>query len=88
MEVKRCARCGNFLTSYDNTCIPCSSRDKMDVQKLKTYFEDNTNTYSVKELSLNTGITEKNVTRYMQADDFSGFLSNENQSIDNISTNL
>ena len=88
MEVKKCARCGSFLTSYDNICIPCGNKDKADIQNLKSFFEDNSNTYSVKELSFNTGITEKNLTRYLENDDFTPYIGNDNQDVNNVSINL
>lgn len=88
MEVKKCARCGSFLASYDNICVPCSTKDKVDVQKLRTYFEDNSNTCSIEQLSINTGITQKNLSRHMQSNDFSGYLSGDNQDISNISISL
>ena len=88
MEVKKCARCGNFLTSGDSLCITCHSKDKVDMQKLKNYFEDNENTYSIKELSINTGITEKNLERYMENAEFASFLNLEANGVNNISINL
>lgn len=75
MEVKRCIRCGNFVTSGDDLCINCSNKDKLDIQKLKNYFEDNENTYTIRELSANTGISEKNLERYMENQEFAPYLN-------------
>ena len=75
MEVKRCIRCGNFVMSGDDLCINCSNKDKLEIQKLKNYFEDNENTYTIGELSANRGISEENLTRYMGNQEFASYLN-------------
>lgn len=88
MEVKRCARCGSFLTSYDTICISCSNKDKSEIQSLKNYFDQNNGSYTLKELSIHTGITEKNLNRYMSNEDFSPYVSPTGNDIGNISIHL
>ena len=65
MEFKKCARCGNFFASELDVCESCSSKDRMDVVKFKGYIEENGNTVSAEQISLNTGIAIKNVNRYL-----------------------
>ena len=68
MEFKRCERCGCFFTSPDMVCHNCISKDKADVNKLKNFFEINPNmeVNSLNSISTETGISEKNLNRYMQ----------------------
>ena len=66
MEFKRCDRCGCFFVSTDNICGNCMSKDNMDISKLKDYFNNNDGIPSIGTIAENTGISEKNITRYLQ----------------------
>lgn len=76
MEFKRCERCGCFFTSSDNICSNCLCKDNVDILKLKDYFNDNENIPSFESLSLSTGISEKNLIRYLQNNEF---IENQNK---------
>ena len=75
MEIKRCARCGGFFETVNEVCNSCVAKDNKDMGKLKNYLEGYS--YSEKaltreELSFGTGITMKNLNRYLAAQEFSG----------------
>lgn len=75
MEFKKCVRCGCFFASDSDTCCNCTSKDNADIVKLKEYLVDNLGTASAQQISLNTGIASGNLDRYLQAEEFSNFLS-------------
>lgn len=79
MEFKKCNRCGCFFVSDNSVCCKCSQKDESEITRLKNYFEENDSVSSLEELSNNTGITIKNLDRFMALDDF----KNINQKIDN-----
>lgn len=64
MEFKRCARCGCFFVTDGEVCNACAPKDRLDMAKVKNYFEENPN-YSVDNISINTGVSTKNVSRYL-----------------------
>lgn len=90
MEFKKCNRCGNFFVSDKDTCYNCSTKDELEITKLKNYFEINSNADSLEEISNNTGITIKNLDRYMNKDEFKKISKNIThlKEFDNLSTNL
>jgi len=73
MEFKKCARCGGFFTSNDNVCYNCSTKEKAEFSKFKTYIDeiniDNIN--SLNDLSIGTGISEKTLNRFLGYENFS-----------------
>ncbi len=64
MEFRRCARCGCFFVTDGEVCNNCAPKDRLDIFKLQNYFEENTDN-SIDNISINTGISAKNVTRYL-----------------------
>ncbi len=76
MEFKKCNRCGCFFTSDGDTCVNCSPKDKLEINKLKNFLDgatpnDETN---IDSISYNTGITIKNLNRFLESDEFSGIV--------------
>lgn len=86
MDFKKCARCGAFFLSADSVCFNCKPKDKVEASKLQTYIEGNGSISSIEEISLNTGISTKNVIRYLEGTPTLSSLKTEN--INNISINL
>ena len=61
MEIKKCARCGNFFTSEYEVCQNCEKKDNADVNKLKGYLMEGLSKVPTKaDLAYTTGITMKN----------------------------
>ena len=91
MEFKKCERCGCFFTTTDNVCQNCMPRDNFEISKLRNYINDNNNANSIQDLSINTGISVKNLNRYLNENEFSEVydkLNLNNQQQGNISINL
>ena len=64
MEFKKCARCGCFFVTDGEVCASCMPKDRLDLYKLQTYLEESKN-FSVDCISINTGISSRNVERYL-----------------------
>ena len=71
MELKKCARCGKFFASDIEVCSECEKKDLEDLSKLKGFFAE---TYiggtSKLEISQYTGISARNLTRYLGYQEF------------------
>lgn len=93
MEFKRCERCGCFFVSNNNICGKCMPKDENEITRLKTYFEGDNIGASLDEISNNTGITVKNLNRYINTEEFKGISESlqkngSGEGFNNISTNL
>ena len=73
MELKRCARCGKFYASDVEVCKECEKKDLADLSKLKGFFAANyISGVSKMEISASTGISARNLNRYLGYEEFSG----------------
>ncbi len=88
MELKRCARCGKFFASTVDVCGECEKKDNAELNKLKGFFEDEYLTGTTKsQISISTGISAKNLNRYLSYEEFSGIYIPETvEGIDGITT--
>ena len=64
MEFKKCARCGSFFVTEGDVCQNCMPKDKLDRFKFQDYIENNVDV-SANDISINTGISMRNVNRYL-----------------------
>ncbi len=71
MKFNKCARCGCFFTSQDQVCPNCKSMDEVDKQSLKNYLVDNEIPVNAESLSYNSGVSLKNINRYLDTKEFS-----------------
>lgn len=78
MKFNKCVRCGCFFTSTDHTCPNCQAKDKIDFQSLKNCLENN-NFTNLNTLSLNSGISIKNINRYLETPELSKYKSQLSQ---------
>ena len=80
MEFKKCPRCGSFFHSDMEVCQKCQSNENLDIEKLKNYFEENSNSkeYTIQDISVQTGISSLNLNRYLISDEFSRYIKNGN----------
>ncbi len=83
MEFKKCDRCGCFFLSDSNVCYNCSPKDSFEMSKLKSYLEGENYSNSIDSISVDTGISVKNLNRYFENKEFSKISSKLN-----IGTNL
>ena len=73
MELKRCARCGKFYSSDVEVCQECEKKDFADLSKLKGFFADYyVSGVSKNEISAHTGISARNLNRYLGYEEFNG----------------
>ena len=80
MEFKKCPRCGSFFHSDMEVCQKCQNNENLDIEKLKNYFEENSGNseYTLQDISVQTGISSRNLNRYMISDEFSSYIKNGN----------
>lgn len=79
MELKRCARCGKFYASEVDVCHECEKKDVADLSKLKGFFADEyVGGVTRAEISASTGISAKNLNRYLSYEEFSGIYISDN----------
>ncbi len=76
MEFKKCERCGSFFISNSTVCENCTPKDTLEKSKLKNYFESENYSNTINSISVDTGISEKNLNRYLENEEFSK-LSNK-----------
>ena len=66
MEFKRCARCGCFFESSNSVCCNCEAKDKQDIYTLNNYLLGFPSVSSIDNLSYNTGVSTKNISRFIE----------------------
>lgn len=64
MKFKKCIRCGAFFVTEGDVCNTCMPKDILEFNKFNNYIENNCGT-SADVISANTGISMKNVNRYL-----------------------
>ena len=65
MSFNKCARCGCFFLADGDICPSCTPKDKNDISKLNTFLTNNDSIVTVNELSTATGVSKKNISRYI-----------------------
>ena len=70
MEFKKCSRCGNFYVSNGMVCPKCTPKDEFEFSTFKTYITENGKNNSVESISNATGISVKNLNRFMESESF------------------
>ena len=85
MELKKCARCGKFYASNVDVCHECEKKDLADLSKLKGYFAEQYITgVSKLEISASTGISNRNLTRYLGYEEFNNiYVAEDNGNFPN-----
>ena len=74
MEAVRCARCGAFYTSGGYVCPKCSDKDNFELTTFKNFVEENgVDVKSLNQISISTGISEKNLNRFLGYDGLEGY---------------
>lgn len=70
MEFKKCKRCGCFFMSNNEVCPSCQPKDIYEMSKLKNYLEGENCSNELNSISVYTGITMKNLNRYLNSNEF------------------
>ena len=78
MEFNKCSRCGNFYISNDDVCPKCSTKDNLEFKAFKSYIQENGLTQNLDTISGETGISVKNLNRFLNYSDFTNNLKGNN----------
>ncbi len=73
MELNRCSRCGSFYMSEGNVCPKCSTKDGAEFSVFKSYVEENGLENSLNTISNHTGISVKNLNRFLEYEEFQNY---------------
>lgn len=68
MEFNKCSRCGNFYLAEGNVCPKCSTKDHLEFSTFQAYVEENGLTENLDIISGETGISVKNLNRYIHTE--------------------
>ena len=73
MEIKRCVRCGGFFETPNDVCNNCVEKDSKELGKLKNFLSGYVHyeEITVRDISDNTGITVRNINRFLTFKEFS-----------------
>ena len=73
VEAKKCVRCGCMYIADTEVCSKCQTKDGADLYRLKGVIENQGYEGMTQgELSVATGITNKNLARFLGYDEFKG----------------
>lgn len=73
VEAKKCVRCGCMYISDAEVCGKCQTKDGADIYKLRGFLEQGYGEELTQgEISVATGITNKNLVRFLGYDEFKG----------------
>ena len=84
MEFNRCSRCGSFYVSEGNVCPKCSTKDGFEFSTFQNYIKENGLENSLDTIADDTGISIKNLNRFIEYDEFKNLQS----SLINVDTKL
>lgn len=78
IEARKCARCGCMYIAETDVCSKCQKKDGADLYKLKGFLNDGLDEAMTQgELAIATGISNKNLARFLGYDEFKGVCNNE-----------
>ena len=86
MNFNKCERCGCFFVTNQNVCPKCKPKENFEMQQLKSYLSTHTAS-TVEDISISTGISEKNLDRFLKQDEFAQLMQTANLN-NNIKMNL
>ena len=74
MELNKCSRCGAFHTNPGDVCPICANKDNLELSTFKNFVENNgVELKSLDQVSMSTGISEKNLNRFLNYDGLEGY---------------
>lgn len=88
MNFNKCCRCGCFFVSNNSVCPNCEKKDQYEMNQLKNFLEENTNQINIDNLSISTGISVKNLNRFLTQEQFSDFTQLVQENNGNIGIQL
>ena len=66
MNLNRCERCGSFFASKNSVCPNCQSKDEHEIIHLNVFLSESDSSVTVESLAESTGVSLKNVNRFLQ----------------------
>ena len=66
MNLNKCERCGCFFTSKNLVCPNCQAKDENDINQLTNFLNEPDNEVTVEGLADATGVSLKNVNRFLK----------------------
>lgn len=70
MEIKKCTKCGAFITTPADVCESCATKANYSMTLLKTYFEETPSFDSISSVSAATGVSPEYVERYINENNY------------------
>ena len=83
MELNKCSRCGSFYVSNNNVCPKCMGKENFELNTFKNYIEENGLNNSIDMIASETGISPKNLNRFLSLNDFKGYNTENGNNIGN-----
>ena len=76
VEARKCARCGCMYISETEVCGKCQKKDGAELYRLKGFLNQGIGEDLTQgELSIATGISNKNLSRFLGYDEFKGIVN-------------
>ena len=77
MNFNKCSRCCCFFKANSIVCPNCQEKDALEMHRLENYIQENENgnSYNFDTIMSSTGISAKNLTRFLNQDQFSDFAN-------------
>lgn len=83
MEFNKCSRCGSFYVAEGNVCPRCSTKDEFEFSTFTTYLDENGFETSLDTISNKTGISIKNLNRFVGYPEFKNYKKDFKNGIEN-----
>ncbi len=78
MDFNKCSRCGSFYVAEGQVCPKCAPKDGFEFSTFKSYVEEHGISNSLDTMAAQTGISTKNLGRYIQNGEFETASNGEN----------
>ena len=76
MEFNKCPQCGSFFAYSGKICPNCTAKDNTKMQKLEDYLQNYSVPDTISELSADTGIPARDLTRFINQNNKFSNLNN------------
>ncbi len=76
MNFNKCSRCGCFFLTKNQVCPSCEAKDQVEMNRLQNYIEENVSeNTNIETICSSTGISSKNLTRFLAQEQFTSFAN-------------
>lgn len=86
MNFNKCSRCGCFFLNDSSVCPNCQPIDQMEMNRLQDYINENSSlalNTNLETVASSTGITIKNLNRFLGEKQFADFASSLQNQVNN-----